>query len=317
MVRAILSFLVSVLAAAQVVLLYSGATALCFNDGCGIVDSMTTVSPLYFNVVGFLYFQALFWLFLRGRYGSEYWHKLARLLLLAGLAAEAVLVFFQYSIATVFCSYCLIIFAAIVLLNLCCGPRQMVRGAVLFSAVLAACFSLQFKAPARSGGTLDGGSIAMASGDRAGTRLYLFFSASCGHCEKVIEAIGANNSCVVRFNPVERLENFDLPGAVRFPDYDPGINLALLGSLAIEEVPVLIAMAPDQSLILQGEARILEYLRNTCRQTGAADRQSSSEIGQSSAVSLPGLGKSKNDGCAVSSDCDQQVSPVSPLSSGQ
>jgi hypothetical protein len=311
MVRAIISFLASVLAAVQAVLIYSGARALCLNDGCEIVDSMTTVSPLYFNIAGLLFFQTLFWLFLRGRYGSEYWHKLARLLLLAGLVAEAVLVFFQYSIAGIFCSYCLIIFAVIVLLNLCCGLRQAVRGAVLFTAVLAACFSLQFTPPARSGGTLDEGSIAMVSGDRDGIRLYLFFSASCGHCEKVIEAIGADNSCVVRFNPVERIENFHLSEAVLFPEYDPRINLALLGSLAIKEVPVLIAMAPDQSLVLSGEVRILEYLGKTCRKTDVKD--GTAVIGQSGAAFLPGLGKAEDDGCAVSADCEQKVSPVSPL----
>ncbi len=317
MVRAIISFLASVLAAVQVVLISSGVRGLCLNDGCEIVDSMTNIPPLYFNIAGLLFFQALFWMFLRGRYGSESWHKLARLLLLAGLAAEAVLVFFQYSIAGIFCSYCLIIFAVIVLLNLCCGLRQAVRGAVLFTAVLAACFSLQFRAPAKSGGTLDGGAIAMVSGNRDGIRLYLFFSASCGHCEKVIEAIGTDNSCVVRFNPVERIENFDLPGAVLFPDYDPQINLALLDSLAIKEIPVLIAMSSDESLVLRGEVRILEYLGKTCRQSRVNDYQGTSKIGQSGAAFLPGLGKAEDDGCPVSVDCEPQVSPVSPLLPGQ
>lgn len=317
MIRAIISFLASVLAAVQAVLIYSGTKGLCFNDGCEIVDSMTNISPLYFNLAGFLFFQTLFWFFLRGRYGSQYWHKLARLLLLAGLAAEAVLVFFQYSIAAVFCSYCLIIFAVIVLLNLCCGLRQAVRGMVLFTAVIATCFSLQFRAPAKSGGTLDAGSIAMVSGDRDGIRLYLFFAASCGHCEKVIEAIGTDNSCVVRFNPVEKIEKFDLPGAVLFPDYDPQINLALLGSLAIKEIPVLVAMGPDESLVLKGEARILKYLEKTCRQSHAKAYQGTSEIGQTGAVFLPGLGKTEDDGCAVSTDCDQKISPVSPLSPEQ
>jgi hypothetical protein len=317
MIRATISFLASVLAAVQAVLISSGASGLCLNDGCEIVDSMTNISPLYFNIAGFLFFQILFWFFLRGRNGSEYWHKLARLLLLAGLAAEAVLVFFQYSIAAVFCSYCLIIFAVIVLLNLCCGLGQAVRGAVLFTAVLAACFSLQFRVPAKSGGTLDAGSIAMVSGDRDGIRIYLFFSASCGHCEKVIEAIGTDNSCVVRFNPVEKIEKFDLPGAVLFPDYDPQINLALLGSLAIKEIPILVAMTPDESLILKGEARILEYLGKTCRPTRAKDYQGTSKIDQSGAAFLPGFGKAEDDGCAVSAECDQKVSPVSPLSPGQ
>lgn len=157
----------------------------------------------------------------------------------------------------------------------------------------------------------------MVSGDRDGIRLYLFFSGSCGHCEKVIEAVGADNSCVVRFNPVERIEKFELPGAVHFPDYDPQFNLVLLSSLAIKEIPVLFAMTPDESLVLRGEARILEYLRKTCRQTRVKDYQGTSEIGQSPAAFLPGLGKAEDDGCGVSAECDQKIAPVSPLSSGQ
>jgi hypothetical protein len=300
-----------VLAAVQIVFIYTGAQGLCFNDGCEIVDSMTNFSPLSFNIAGFLFFQTLFWFFLRGRYGSEYWHKLARLLLLAGLVAEAVLVFFQHSIATVFCSYCLIIFAVIVLLNLCCGLRQCIRGVVLFTAVLVACFSLQFRAPV-SGGSLESGSIAMVTGNRDGIQLYLFFSASCGHCEKVIEAIGTDNICDVRFNPIEKIEKFDVPGAIHFPDYDPEINRSLLNSLAIKEIPVLVAMGPDETLVLKGENRILEYLVKVCRQTGGKVYNGTSNIGQSGTAFLPGLEKMEDDGCAVNVECDKKVSPLPP-----
>lgn len=45
MIRAIISFLASILTAAQAVFLYTGAKGLCFNDGgCEIVDRMTNVS---------------------------------------------------------------------------------------------------------------------------------------------------------------------------------------------------------------------------------------------------------------------------------
>ena len=311
MIRALISFLASALTAMQAILLHTGSKGLCFNDGCEIVDSMTNISPFFFNIAGFLFFQTLFWLFLRGRQGSEYWHKLARLILLAGLAAEAVLVFFQHAIATVFCSYCMVILAIIVLLNLCCGLRQLIRGVVIFVAVLAACFSLKFAAPSTGRGiSLDSGSMAMVNGERDGAKLYLFFSASCSHCEKVIEAINSDNRCTVRFNPIERMEKFAVQGAVLSADYDPQINRALLQSLSISEVPILMAKGEDETLVLKGEKRIREYLGKTCGQSRNVDYG-----GTSSTVPgytfLPEMQKPKEDACSVNTDCDTDVPPTS------
>ena len=312
MIQAIISFLASVLTAVQVVLELRGAKGLCFNNGCEIIESMTNVSPLVFNVAGFLFFQTLFWLFLLGRNGSEHWHTLARLLLLAGLAAEAVLVFFQHSIATVFCSYCLVIFAVIVLLNLCCGLHQLVRGMVIFIAVLAACFSLQFGTPSTGRGTsLDSGSLAMVNGKRDGVKLYLFFSASCNYCEKVIEAIGADNICTVRFNPIEKIEKFAIADMVRFADYDPQVNRTLLQSLSINEVPVLMAKADDETQIFKGEKRIMEYLQKTCRQSSDVDYSGTSNSPAPGYTFLPGVQKPGEDACPVNTDCDTNVTPIS------
>jgi hypothetical protein len=304
MIRAIISFLAGLLTAIQAVLLYTGAKGLCFNDACAIVDSMTNIPPIFFNIGGFLFFLTLFWLFLLGRKGSEYWHKFARLLLLSGLTAEAVLVFFQHSIARVFCSYCLVIFAIIVLLNLCCGLRQLVRGVALFTAVLAACFSLQF-VPSSSGrgASLDLGSMATINGKKDGVRLYLFFSASCRHCEKVIEALSTNNSCGVRFNPIEKIEKFTIPTAVMVADYDPQINRSLLQSLSINEVPVLLAKDLDEVLVIKGEKHIQEYLEKNCRQSRKMDNSGNSN------KMAPGYldfsrSKQPDDVCPVNTTCD-------------
>jgi hypothetical protein len=310
MIRATISFLASALTAVQVFLMYNGAKGLCLNDGCEIVDSMTNISPLFFNIAGFVFFQILFWLFLRGRYGSEYWHKLARLLLLAGLAAEAVLVFFQHSIAAIFCSYCLVIFAFIVLLNICCGLHQLVRGIVLFTAVLATCFSLQFGRPASDRAlSLDSGSMAMVVGKREEIKLYLFFSASCGHCEKVIEAIGAGNICTVRFNPIDKIEKFSLSDAVLFKDYNMQINRSLLQSLSIKEIPVLIATTGDETFVLKGEKRIGEYLEKTCR-SRSIDYNGTSKIAPPGYTFLPEIQKQGDDSCSTNNECDNNLPPV-------
>lgn len=310
MIRAIISFLASALAAVQLFLLYSGREGLCFNDGCAIVDSMTSVSPLVFNLAGFCYFQTLCWLFYRGRKGSEYWHKVARLLLLAGLAAEAVLVFFQYSIATVFCSYCLIIFALIVLLNLCCGLRQLLRGIVIFVAVLVACFSLQFGAGSSGKEKgLDAGSIAMLTGKEGGGKLYLFFSASCSHCEKVIESLTADMTCTVRFNPIENIENFSVPQAILMPKYDAQINRNLLQSLSLREVPILLVQGEDEQLLLKGESRIKQYLETSCKENQSIEYSGTSKSSFSASAFLPGMQSSADNSCAVDTDCEPEAPP--------
>ena len=40
----------------QSVLIYLQGEGVCFNEGCRIVDSLTLVDPLYFNVAGFFFF---------------------------------------------------------------------------------------------------------------------------------------------------------------------------------------------------------------------------------------------------------------------
>ena len=312
MIRAIICLLASALTALQVFFLYTGVQGLCFNDGCAIVDSMTKVSPLFFNIAGFLYFQALFWLFLAGRNGLEYFHKLARLLLLAGLAAEAVLVFFQHSIATVFCSYCLVVCAIIALLNLCCGLRQLLRGLAIGGAVLAACYSLQFDHPAKGGGaSLDSGSMAMVSGKKDGANVYLFFSASCSHCEKVIEEIGSNNTCNVRFNPIEKIDKFVVRDAIMFADYTPKVNRDFLQGISINEVPLLIAKGEEEILLLKGEKHIREYLQKTCQQSSNANLNGISTNMLSGSKYFPERQKSKDESCSLDTDCNTSVGPSS------
>ncbi len=307
MIRAIIAFLASVLTAAQAFSIFIKGQTFCFSNGCAIVDSLTTVSPLYFNIAGFLFFQTLFWCFLWGRDGSEHWHKFARLLLSAGLCAEAVLVFFQYSIVTVFCSYCLVVLSFIILLNVLSGPRQILRGIVLFSAVTVACFSLQFRAAAGSGASLDEGSMAMLAGDKKEAKLYLFFSSTCPHCENVIEALREENRCTVLFNPIERIESFSFPGVEHFTEYNPAVNLNFIKSLSIKEIPVLVTIEQQTTLVLKGEQRILEYLDASCREKKAVDYSGTSSVAPQEYMILPGAASQGDGACPVDTDCETVV----------
>lgn len=313
MIRAIISLLTALLTAVQVYLLSRGEQAICLNDGCAVVDSLTKVPPLWFNLAGFCFFLTLFWLFIQGRRRREHLLKFARLLLLAALAAEAVLVFFQYAVARVFCSYCLIIFAVVVLLNLCCGLRQILRGVVIFSAVFITCLSLQFAAPS-SGKPVDlhSGSMAVLHKARGAETLYLFFSSSCPHCENVIKSLEDGYTCNLRFNPLERIDNFTVKNAERLKTYDPSVNRAFLKGVSVQEVPLLFIDGGEEMRLLKGEKRIVDYLRKTCV-------PSSGEIsGVSQDPSLgkpfiPGLGGSGQDGCSVVSDCPPGESATPPI----
>jgi len=313
MIRAIIAFLASGLTGVQAILLYTQGKGVCFNDGCEIVDSLTTVSPLTFNIAGFLYFQLVFWLLLKGRSGSEYWHKLARLLLLAGLAAEAVLIFFQYRIAMVFCSYCLIIFSIILLLNLLCGLRQIVRGAVLFAAVLVACFSLRFEAAAEKGPSLAAGSVARLAGQEDGTERFLFFSSTCSYCEKILDSIREGNTCAFRFNPVDRLTAFQLEGAEHFSAYDPSINARFLQNLSVSGVPALITVEKDKTLVLRGEQQIMQYLDENCRPARKeVDYGGSSRIEPSFGSGSGTVSEGQDGSCPVAGECEPEKSGKTP-----
>ncbi len=304
MIRAILALLASLLTAVQAIIIYTKGQTICFNNGCAIVDSLTTVSPLYFNLAGLVFFQILFWCLLWGRDGSEHWHKIARLLLLAGLAAEAVLVFFQYAVAAVFCSYCMVIFAFIVLLNILSGPRQIIRGMVIFAAVTATCFSLQFSKGTSSGEPLDKGSMAMVSGQRGEAKLYLFFSSTCAHCEKILEVLREENMCTLHFNPIERIDNFAFPGLKSFSEYDPKVNVSFMKSLSISEIPVLVAIEQQDTRIFKGEQKIREYLDGACLKTKEADYGGTTSAAPPEHSFIPGSSSQQPDACSVNADCD-------------
>lgn len=318
MFRSIVAFLASLFTAIQVVLFFSEKKGICFNAGCEIVDSLTTVPPVYFNVAGFFFFQTLFWCFVLGRKGSEYWHKFAKLLLLVGMVAEAVLVFFQYSIANVFCSYCLIIFGCILFLNIACGLRQSFRAAVLFCGVFLALSCLQFKQVPNSE-TLDAGSCAQVSGSEEST-LYLFFSATCVHCEKMIEVIKEENNCTVRFNPIEKINSFEFPGAEQYSSYEPEINLGFLKNLSINEVPALLVKTDEGAQMYTGAGPIQNYLYDNCRENIVEDYTGES-IGVSSEFGSEDLSFTTStvldDGCGLAVDCSTAEAEPSAQNGGQ
>ena len=147
----------------------------------------------------------------------------------------------------------------------------------------------------------------MVTGEQDKAKIYLFFSSTCAHCEKVIEALREKNNCTIRFNPIERIENFSFPGAEKFARYKPEINLNFMNSLSIEEIPVLVVVKPQNIFVLRGEQRIFEYLDENCRKTTVIDYSGTSSAKPTEFSILPEAGTKEDDTCSVTDDCDTKL----------
>jgi hypothetical protein len=293
----------SVLTLVQMYLLANDNDGICFNNGCEIVDSLTTIPPIFFNIGGFIFFQAIFWGVWLAK-GRREWMKYINILLLAALAAEGVLVSFQYLIAQVFCTYCLIVLCLVLLLNVLAGWRHIFTGAAVFSAVIIGFASLQFTAPNSVViDDLDRGAFALLAGEKPDQKNYLFFSSTCKYCEKVIESLNEENICSISFNPIDEITEFSLDRATRADSYSTDVNRKFLSSMGIEQIPVFLSVNESGTQIVKGEGPIKMYLQKACAAPEAAPSTNSS-IGFSSSTNLDFLPPVGDDSCTVDSDCD-------------
>lgn len=296
------------LAASQALLIVFQGDILCLNDGCEVVEKLTTVPPIAFNVAGGLYFFSLFFMFWQGARGIRGWFGMAQVLLLGGMAAEGVLVSFQHYIAQVFCSYCLIILSIIVVLNVLMGWRQLIAGVVAFSSVLVAFSCLQFTPyqGEEKAGLEQGVYGQLVAGKEGKEALHLFFSSTCQHCEEVIETLDEDFSCKLNFNPIDRLAEPPIPGMTLVPNYTPDVNLQYLKGLAISEIPVLVVSGAKEIRVLQGKQMILDYFDTYCRASSIYTETSSQLIETSSQSSMFSYGDqgAQEDGCFIEEDCE-------------
>ena len=287
---------------AQSLLIYLQGEGVCFNEGCKIVDSLTLVDPLYFNLAGFFYFLIAALGLSRARKGSSIWERFTSLWLLSGLAAEAVLLAFQIIISQALCSYCLIILALIVLANLCLGLKQMFKGIFIFSAVMIASFSLDYNGGTVQPQPLELGTMARYQPDNFNKRFTLFVSSSCPHCQAVLTSLEQSTACAVDFNPVDRYDGFSYPGAEMVASYRPKVNLRFLKRLGILEVPVLLDQEGASMTLIRGEKAIQTYIDQQCRpslpQVGV---QSSEQLSSNYPLPLT----SEENACTVEEECEE------------
>lgn len=297
----------SLLTLAQIILLESGLDGICFSGGCEIVDSQTTIPPVFFNFFGLVFFQAVFWAVWAGRKSKEL-QFYVRLLLLAGLAAEGVLVSFQYVVVEAFCAYCLIVLSLIVLLNLLQGLHHAVTGVAIFVSVVIAFSTLQFKTTTSESivtgiNDLEKGAYATLPGEEKNPKLVLFFSSTCPHCERVIESMQQGTACTVNFNPVSKVTKFPLTTVIPNEHYDIAINRAFMTSLGQTGIPVLLVEHQRQLQLLSGASAIMNYLDKSCRLPSATpqSRQSLNIFEPNSEFIL----QTQDDSCSDDVDCEE------------
>ncbi len=288
----------------QSVLIFIQGEGVCFNDGCEIVDSLTRVDPLYFNLVGFLFFFIAAIGLSRARSGSELWLRFTSLLLLAALAAEAVLLAFQIIVSEALCSYCLIILALIVLANIFMGPKQIFKGIVIFSAVLLASFSLDYHGGAVRPQPLENGTMARYQPESSDKEMYLFISSTCNHCQSLLDKIENSRGCTINFNPVDAYRDFSFQGAALTPGYQPRINLDFLKKLGIKEIPVLLYQEDTAMHLIRGEQAIDAFIEAECHAAPQLSTVQEPVRMSSSYQPLPLPIGEQEDGCTLEEACE-------------
>ena len=316
-----------ILTGGQASLIIFRGDTVCLNEGCKVVESLTTVSPLVFNLAGCLFFFTVLvgcWLV---RLGSSMTLGLVRLLLLAAMAAEGGLLSFQHDVAQVFCSYCLIIFTIIFLLNLLLGLRHLFKGMVMLVAVVVAFSALKFSHPKeQEAGDIDTGVYGVLQREAHDLDLYLFFSATCPHCEEVMATIDEDFTCSIHFNPVGTVNSLPVEGSLINAEYTPAVNRKVLKAAGFNEIPVLMVKGEGEVNFFAGKSRILDYLADTCRPVvqPAPEVSADTEIiwqqpvqtgfGERPAVQPYMLPGTDEESCGIDVDCEEENGAVPPES---
>jgi len=253
----------------QIAFILARGESLCLNEGCRVVEKLTTIPPLYINLAGLLYFIILFWSSRWNRVRSGNSLDRPRLLLLLGLAVEGVLLSYQAFVIQSFCSYCLIIFSIIAGLNILCGWQQIRFGVAVFSAVAASFAVLNFSPAsllALRSETLASGTYAVRKCAAPAKQLYFFFSSGCPHCKNVLSVLENCNNCEFHFNPIDGDQALAIPGLEYTPSYSPSLNRVVLSILKINTIPVLLVQNPDGLTFIKGEESIIGFISQACSQ---------------------------------------------------
>ena len=262
----ILGLLGGITITAQILYSWLTGSSFCPNDGCSIVEGLTSVPPLYINALGLAFFLLIILLAGPPKKEPPSGTSLLSLVLLAGLAFEAALFSYQMLVARIFCSYCLTILALVLAMNLLYGIRQFITGMAVFAAVVISYAVLSFLPAGADSRTysLKNAAYGKRSCSSPTKEIYLVFSADCPHCKNVLDTLNNCNSCDLYLNPIEKITSLDLPELELNPGFSPEINRLVLKVLGIDSVPVLLAKDTEGYHIIRGENKIINYISQAC-----------------------------------------------------
>lgn len=279
--------------------------AACLNDGCAVVENLIPVPPLPFNLLGAGYFLAVtLSAFLEKRF--YLFTDLIDILLLGGMVTEGSLIAFQVFVAGTFCSYCLLICAVIVIMNIFRGKKHFITGlslAIIEASVFIMLNVFIMLQPVKSDLnfndlSLTSGTYAVKTCSHTSKRVFLIFSEKCPHCKKVLAALKGCSKCEVHFNPIAKTEREILPGLEKVPDFNPEINRYALHLLDIMEIPVLVVQNSDGYRFIRGADGIIRFIETEC--SGIED-PFSDKGGFDFLTPAPEF---ESQGCSITEDCN-------------
>jgi hypothetical protein len=295
---------------AQIGYISRTGNALCLNSGCLVVENLIRLPPVFFNLAGAFFFLIIFvftQLAKRNYGGDGFPSRAAGTLLFLAMAAEGVLLSFQMQVSRAWCSYCLVIFACVFLLNLSFGWRQFIRGLAALVAVVAASASLNYTSPPDMSDS-GRGSYGELVRPNAAIHMRLYFSAACPHCEEVIASLDKDFSCQIGFYPLDKAPEPRLDGLRPNPHYDTAINHALLQGLGLYEVPVLMAREENETRIITGKDAILAFLQR-CRPAPVSPEGQSAAPNKPASVMPPAVGDDSEESCQIGTSCPSAANP--------
>ena len=261
-----LALVASLFAAAQVMFILASGSIICLNEGCRVVENLTLVSPLYLNIIGFIFFQIIFWLSLRVSRNPDQQSDVLSLSLISGLTFSSALLAYQLFFVHAFCGYCLLIFGFVYIMNVCYGRKQWLSGTVILTVIIFSFSILNFMPTEVFSKfySLKNAAYGHKSCDAPTKEVFLIFSSNCSHCTNVIQELTNCNSCDLYLNPIDKIDAFKTAGIQLNPDYSPGLNRLILKVLEIDTVPVLISKSQEGYRFIKGEKKIINYVRHAC-----------------------------------------------------
>jgi len=264
-----ISLTTSLIICVQIIVIILRGNAICLNQGCKVVEQLTTISPLYFNIIGIFYFLILWFVLRKQDLHQPKQMDWTGMVLLSGMAVEGVLLAYQIVVAQVLCSYCLFIFIVVFLLNILAGKTQGLKAISTVAAINFVFFGLNFgpSIVLSQGQSLSAGTYATSRCSNPSKELFLIFSEDCPHCQNVIQTLESCNSCDFYFNPIGDISSLNLEGFKKSERFSPEINRVILSLLGIETVPVLLVKNPDGYSFIHGEQHIIRYIEKACFRT--------------------------------------------------